>query len=105
MDQVVQTNAAQTEELTSTAENLAGQAIQLQELVGQFNLVSKPSVSSFRSSKSSYRSQPVALKSKKTVSKGRPAVRSYDDELEGNVEQQLEQLCVGSSSNAGFSEF
>lgn len=105
MDQVVQTNAAQTEELTSTAENLAGQAIQLQELVGQFNLVSKPSVSSFRSSKSSYRSQPVALKSKKTVSKGRPAVRSYNDELEGNVEQQLEQLCVGSSSNAGFSEF
>jgi methyl-accepting chemotaxis protein len=38
MDQVVQSNAAQTEELSSTAHALAGQAEQLQELVGRFKL-------------------------------------------------------------------
>ncbi len=38
MDQVVQSNAAQTEELTSTAQSLASQAQQLQALVGRFNV-------------------------------------------------------------------
>jgi uncharacterized coiled-coil protein SlyX len=38
MDQVVQANAAHTEELTSTAQALAGQASALQALVGRFKL-------------------------------------------------------------------
>lgn len=38
MDQVTQSNAAQTEELSSTAQNLTVQAEQLQELVGSFKL-------------------------------------------------------------------
>jgi hypothetical protein len=38
MDQVVQSNAAQTEELSSTARLLAGQAGDLQALVGRFKL-------------------------------------------------------------------
>jgi methyl-accepting chemotaxis protein len=38
MDQVTQANAAQTEELSSTAQSLAGRAQQLHELVGRFNL-------------------------------------------------------------------
>ena len=38
MDQVTQANAAQTEELTSTAQALAGQAGELQALVGRFKL-------------------------------------------------------------------
>jgi methyl-accepting chemotaxis protein len=38
MDQVVQSNAAQTEELSSTAQNLAAQAEELQALVGRFKL-------------------------------------------------------------------
>ena len=38
MDQVTQTNAAQTEELSSTAEELAQQGNQLLEVVAQFNL-------------------------------------------------------------------
>ncbi len=38
MDQVVQSNAAQTEETTSTAQSLAMQADQLQELVEKFKL-------------------------------------------------------------------
>ena len=38
MDQVTQSNAAQTEELTSTAQSLAAQAEELQALVGRFKL-------------------------------------------------------------------
>jgi methyl-accepting chemotaxis protein len=38
MDQVVQSNAAQTEELSSTAQSLTNQAQQLQALVGKFKL-------------------------------------------------------------------
>jgi methyl-accepting chemotaxis protein len=38
MDQIVQANAAQTEELSSTAEILATQAEHLQALVGRFNI-------------------------------------------------------------------
>jgi methyl-accepting chemotaxis protein len=38
MDQVVQSNAAQTEELSSTARLLAGQAADLMALVGRFKL-------------------------------------------------------------------
>jgi ABC-type transporter Mla subunit MlaD len=38
MDHVVQSNAAQTEELSSTARLLAGQAADLQALVGRFKL-------------------------------------------------------------------
>jgi methyl-accepting chemotaxis protein len=38
MDQVVQANAAQTEEMSSTAQALAEQAGRLQELVGRFKV-------------------------------------------------------------------
>jgi methyl-accepting chemotaxis protein len=38
MDQVVQSNAAQTEELASTAQSLTAQARQLQALVGRFRI-------------------------------------------------------------------
>jgi methyl-accepting chemotaxis protein len=38
MDQVVQANAAQTEELSSTAQALAAQAAELQRLVARFKL-------------------------------------------------------------------
>jgi hypothetical protein len=38
MDQVVQANAAQTEELSSTAQALSGQAQQLQALAARFKL-------------------------------------------------------------------
>jgi hypothetical protein len=42
MDHVTQSNSAQTEELSSTAQTLSGQAARLLELVGQFKL-GKPS--------------------------------------------------------------
>ncbi len=42
MDQVTQSNAAQTEELSSTAQALAGQAARLQELIAHFTLEESP---------------------------------------------------------------
>ena len=41
MDDVTQGNASQTEELSGTAEGLAAQAVQLQQLVAQFNLIKR----------------------------------------------------------------
>ena len=38
MDQVMQANSAQTEELSSTAQSLSGQALQLQTLVERFTI-------------------------------------------------------------------
>jgi len=38
MDQVTQSNSAQTEELSATAESLSEQAAQLMELIGSFTL-------------------------------------------------------------------
>jgi methyl-accepting chemotaxis protein len=43
MDQVVQSNAAQTEELTSTAQSLTAQADQLKALVARFKLAEESS--------------------------------------------------------------
>jgi methyl-accepting chemotaxis protein len=42
MDQVVQTTAAQTEELSSTARALAAQAEELRGVVGRFRLATEP---------------------------------------------------------------
>jgi methyl-accepting chemotaxis protein len=44
MDQVVQSNAAQTEELSSTAQALTEQAVELQRLVGRFKLAGEQGV-------------------------------------------------------------
>jgi methyl-accepting chemotaxis protein len=43
MDRVVQSNAAQTEELSSTAQSLSAHAEELQELVGRFKVADGPS--------------------------------------------------------------
>ena len=42
MDEVTQANAAQTEELSSTAQSFAAQALELQALVGRFKLSDEP---------------------------------------------------------------
>ena len=106
MDQVVQTNAAQTEELTSTAEGLAGQASQLQHLVAQFNLTKRDSqsASSFRSVS---RKAPTKSVARRPVS-SKPAVAApkshYDDSLETQIEQEL-HLIGSSNSHDGFEKF
>ena len=113
MDQVTQGNASQTEELSGTAEGLAGQAAQLQQLVAQFNLVKRDR----EPAGCTTRPAPVRTQRPETGSRrgSRPRRRKpaakpqaqHDDSLETQVEQELELLGVGAGSNGqkGFEEF
>ena len=108
MDQVTQANASQTEELSGTAEGLAGQAAHLQQLVAQFNLVKKQD-----------RSTSVAAAPARTVARAKkPAKAAHkasakpkgrqDDSLETEVEHELDLLGVGGGKGRGrngFEEF
>ena len=60
MDHVTQSNSAQTEELSSTAQNLSAQAARLQELVGIFTLGNR------RSSNGSRNNRPAPRQAKGT---------------------------------------
>jgi methyl-accepting chemotaxis protein len=62
MDQVVQSNAAQTEELSSTSQAMAAQAEQLQALVGKFKLASGSGVAP-----TAYTAQAVATPAVKSI--------------------------------------
>jgi uncharacterized protein Yka (UPF0111/DUF47 family) len=109
MDQVTQGNASQTEELAGTAQGLAAQATQLQQLVAQFNLVKKGrtrqaaiSAAPAAAAPTVKRTAPVAKK--RTSAK--PAAK-HDDSLENQVERELDMLGVGAGDgrSAGFEEF
>jgi methyl-accepting chemotaxis protein len=111
MDQVTQANASQTEELSGTAEGLAGQAAQLQQLVAQFNLTTKrsagPVAASHHGKSAVHAKKPTA----KAATVRTAAVKSkghHDDSLESNVERELDLLGVGagkSNKQDGFEEF
>jgi methyl-accepting chemotaxis protein len=64
MDQVVHSNAAQTEELSSTAQSLSTEAAQLQALVGRFKLDTAP--------------PPVVVVSRVPAAAARPAIVSAE---------------------------
>ena len=107
MDQVVQTNAAQTEELTATAEGLSSQASQLQSLVAQFNLTKRESLStsSFTSNRKAsprFTSSRAAMPTptRKPVSK--PA--RFEDSIESQVERELDLISAGAGGD-GFEKF
>ena len=108
MDQVTQANASQTEELSSTAESLAAQAAQLQEVVSQFNLVKKGLT------RTPVQTRPVVTKptvrkppapARKPVAKSQPRHDATD--VETAVERELELVTARSqaSGQAGFEEF
>jgi methyl-accepting chemotaxis protein len=107
MDQVTQGNASQTEELSGTAESLAAQAAELQELVAQFNLVKRNAV---KPASTARVSSPVAAHtSKKPAAAGKrpvtPPTAPIDD-VETQVEKELD--LIGSASGHGptaFEEF
>ncbi len=113
MDQVTQGNASQTEELSGTAEGLAGQAAQLQQLVAQFNLVKRdhePTAVQARPTPVHTNVRHAAAATKKRSATKKPLAKPqahHDDSLENQVEQELELLGVGTGSNGhkGFEEF
>jgi methyl-accepting chemotaxis protein len=108
LDQVTQTNAAQTEELSATSVSLTEQAETLQRVVAQFNLTNdshhvatKPRKATARikaahvAPKSSKSSTP-ARSSKPAKKSSKPApTPSYDEE----------PMLVGAGADGGFEEF
>lgn len=105
MDQVTQANASQTEELSSTAESLAAQAAQLQEVVAQFNLVKKSvakAAPAMRSATAGTTARRTAAPAKKAAAKAQPRRESGD--VEAAVERELELVHNSGPSN-GFEEF
>jgi methyl-accepting chemotaxis protein len=67
MDQVVQSNAAQTEQLSSTAQSMALQAQELQTLVAQFKVGTASTSDGRRLEPSQYSAPAAALSEKNPV--------------------------------------
>ncbi len=105
MDQVTQGNASQTEELSGTAESLAGQAQELQQLVARFVLSNEPAAKA-----------PVTIAARPAVRKpaaapkrasAARAFRPESSEFRKVTDEQLthELDLVGASVNSAFEEF
>ncbi len=107
MDQVVQTNAAQTEELSATAEQLSEKAEQLQAVVGQFNLVRnivKPSRVTKRSTHMAFK-PTTPMRSSSSAKAAAPARVESFDSVENEVEKELELLSKAAGSGDSFQSF
>jgi len=102
MDHVTQGNASQTEELASTAQGLAGQAAQLQQLVAQFNLARKKDVASLAPPAVATTVRRPAAATHKPGAKKQPR---HDESLEHQVERELDALAVGVGKCDAFEEF
>ena len=113
MDQVTQSNSAQTEELSSTAQNLSAQATRLMELVSTFTLGnSRESSHSERGHQSSAQSRRSSLGAAQRP--GTSAARAAAGKLGSsarNGRKQVNQSAVlvasprGRSDDASFEEF
>jgi methyl-accepting chemotaxis protein len=109
MDQVTQANASQTEELSSTAESLAAQSAQLQQVVSQFNLRRADTFAAGTRPRAS--STPLSVRKPAAAAKKPAAKRppQPSDSLETAVEQELELVGAARSANGhgrgGFEEF
>jgi methyl-accepting chemotaxis protein len=108
LDQVTQSNAAQTEELSSTAQSLAAQAQQLQALVGGFKVESDGHVASKRAATGAAVAKPSPV-----VRSGRLERRASDGKSRGvrkTDEPVLAAVPVGGNGKGqhkddGFEEF
>ncbi len=101
MDQVTQSNASQTEEMSGTAVALSGQAEQLQAVVAQFNL-NRDAKQPAKSTSYAPAKQPAA-KSYSTPSK--PAKRkSAPAKIASRRTEELELVGAGAGHD-GFEEF
>jgi len=104
MDQVTQTNASQTEELSGTAESLAGQAHQLQELVARFKLDAEGAATQRPAMgfKAASRGSAKTL-TKPSTTVGRPAASGRAN-IDQRIESDLDLIAAG-VGNDGFAEF
>jgi methyl-accepting chemotaxis protein len=104
MDQVTQSNAAQTEELSSTAQSLSDQATRLMELVGTFTL-------DRRATQPSAVKRSVQIRIPIRPAKGKPAAQStgrstiHPRNPAGLARPAAAAVAAGSSEDASFEEF
>jgi methyl-accepting chemotaxis protein len=96
LDQVTQANAAQTEELSSTAQALSGQAEQLQELVAKFRLENgqAPRVELKRPTAQAMVSSP-RQKPQQKPRRGAALARRHDSEFPRSLPPHLPSLPPG----------
>lgn len=107
MDQVVQTNAAQTEELSATADQLSIKAQELQAVVQQFNLTNSTANQTgalFFSELPKKQKQSFA-KPAKTDRKLNWTEQQLDDRVEQEIEHELQLITSGKSSGSTFESF
>lgn len=106
MDQVTQSNSAQTEELSSTAKSLSDQAMHLQQLVSQFKLGESPrnsfapSSSRVPSAASTWRDKPTSFAPAR-----RSSARSTTDSLASLARKTESNGHALATFDAGFEEF
>lgn len=98
MDQVTQSNASQTEELSGTAESLAAQARQLQEVVDQFNRAKKSKTEESATSNHAYQAETAPSHRTPTRSNSTPFGFDHDD-------NDHRELATVGPSNDGFGTF
>jgi methyl-accepting chemotaxis protein len=109
LDQVTQTNAAQTEELSATSVSLTEQAETLQRVVAQFNLTNdshhhpvKASRSGSARAKATY-AAPKASKPSSPVKASKPGRKASKPVSTPSYDE--EPVLVGAGADGGFEEF
>jgi len=110
MDQVTQSNSAQTEELSATAASLASQSSLLHELVSRFVLTRspyKPSESSLPQTRASAAGEALAtaLPARVPVPLASPQLAALDDNNLGNLASNVGNSIKPNSFDSEFEEF
>ncbi|QDV79334.1 Methyl-accepting chemotaxis protein II [Planctomycetes bacterium K2D] len=108
LDQVTQTNAAQTEELSATSVSLTDQAETLQRVVAQFNLTNDShhqAVKPSRTGASRIKAAHVAPRSSKPSAPARTAKPTKSSKPAPTPSYDEEPVLVGAGADGGFEEF
>jgi hypothetical protein len=101
VDQVTQSNSAQTEELSSTAQSLSSQAVQLQGLVSKFVLDGGQSGGNLHKVAPAKLMRPVAKVSAKVINGRRPRPAQIARISAPPVSSEPELVTAGAGSSAG----
>jgi hypothetical protein len=105
MDQVTQSNASQTEEMSGTAVALSSQAEQLQSVVAQFNLKNSDKPSSNKAKKTVPAAAHRAEAPVSTVRTAGNPRRKTARKAVSRPAPELELVAAGSGGHDGFEEF
>lgn len=103
MDQVTQSNASQTEELSSTAESLSAQARYLQEVVAQFNLTKNQAGGSTAQSRGPAKVPAASMPERRPGRNTSVPVEHFG--FDSPAERELQPVGGGDENLGDFEEF